>query len=440
MSDAAEELEWLRDALAALVSIGLLGPIYGTLLAVAYTAVRRSPMIDVSASHLALPAPALRLLRHALPSPAPVAGEGASMSQEAAPQAPGEAPPIAPHIPTLPAVFARQDAIDAPVMPAAQWLPWVDAAPHCMVVARTGGGKSVTASAIIAHRVAARNDAVAIIDIHYSPVVNGSPKWGGVTPAATDAPGAVVTLRALRAEYDRRMAALASGAVQEGDFSPVTILIDEVPELVAELDRIDRDVWGDTVGRFGSGARKVCMSCVLLTQSHLVQDIGLNSKMRLNFTVVALDAPTIAALAGRAHQPAAKWPACMEHDGQIHNLDRGDLPAIAQRLTSARAWVSPVRVAPNDGQEDALLSLLLGKTEPFGSEPDPVPADCDAETVGSETDQQDAPANDAANEETALTALLKAAKKAGLSRDKAVAMARDAGHRVNVGKLRWGEL
>lgn len=261
----------------------------------------------------------------------------------------------------------------------AEWLPWLDEPPHLLLAAESGGGKSVLASVVVNGRVQRRGDTVAILDPHWSPMVEADEgrlvaKWGGIKPLATSHEEIRRALIDIRAEYDDRMEQLRNGEVVEGHFPPLTIIIDEVPEVVAELKKRDgrgQDTWGDTTQVLGSGARKVNISVILLTQSPLVEDIGLNSAMRKNFCRVALKHAEIGfLLKDEANQDRRKavlaavdgqrFPAAVLRDGQAWALDRNGLLGLMPQTINARAWGQA-----DDGltdNEDGLLAELLGTT------------------------------------------------------------------------------
>lgn len=75
-----------------------------------------------------------------------------------------------------------------------EWLAWLDERPHLLLAAESGGGKSVLAGAVVARRVAARGDHVAILDPHWSPSVRVDegqlvPKWEGAGGHGKDGEG-----------------------------------------------------------------------------------------------------------------------------------------------------------------------------------------------------------------------------------------------------------
>jgi hypothetical protein len=255
---------------------------------------------------------------------------------------------------------AAQQQAPAPaviVESATEWLGWLSERPHLMLAAETGGGKSVLAGVVVAQRAAMRGDEVAILDPHWSPMVLADegrlvPKWGGVPPAAqshAEIRGALIKLRSL---YDARLEALRAGEIIEGCFPWLTVVIDEVPEVVKALKGLDPrgvDTWGATTEVLGSGARKVNINVILLTQSPLVEDIGMNSAMRKNFYRIALatdecrrliseepDKPRrdalLEALRGRP------FPAALERKGEVWVVNRtGLLDMLPERIT-APAW------------------------------------------------------------------------------------------------------
>ena len=251
------------------------------------------------------------------------------------------------------------------------WLPWLtdEMSPHLLLIGKTRSGKSTLADIILAFR-ARRGDRIAILDPHWSTQDKyGNKKWGGIAPMARTVPELKAALRALKAEYDerkRRMAVPASDPqfTPEGCFPPLTILIDEVPEVVTELaalPKADRDygIWGETVKIFGSGGAKVNISVILLSQSPNVEDIGINGKMRENFTTIALanmarpfvdryadksTKPQLYALlasATREGMKPAELPAAAEYSGECKVLSRDGILTHRAATIDAEVWSTP---------------------------------------------------------------------------------------------------
>ncbi len=301
-----------------------------------------------------------------------------------------------PSIQQLPApkVPASADTVEGQVIDAQPeliqvdaWLPWLtdEMSPHLLLIGKTRTGKSTLADIILAFR-ARRGDAIAILDPHWSTQDKyGNRKWGGIAPMARTVPELRSALRALKAEYEerkRRMALPASDPqfTPEGCFAPLTILIDEVPEVVTELAAIpkahlDHGIWGETVKIFGSGGAKVNMSVILLSQSPNVEDIGINGKMRENFVTIALanmarpfidryasksTKPQLYLLLGRATREGmlpAELPAAAEYSGECKVLSRDGI--LNHRVTTidAAVWSAPRQLAEPPATEYARASV-----------------------------------------------------------------------------------
>jgi hypothetical protein len=220
------------------------------------------------------------------------------------------------------------------------WLPKAVDAYHLMLAAETGGGKSTTAKAILAERLR-DGDEVFVIDPHFQvgnwfdlPAVGGGRNYDDVACG----------LRAVQAEMNSRYEEYNAG---KKEFRRLTVLIDEVPAIYEQL----ADKWKDFAKQLGSEARKVNISIVLLTQSPLVQDIGVNTSMQRNFRRIALDAACIRKMLSndeldkkRREELAVlmsgrEWPATMELNGQVWFLDRTGLDRIeAPSNSHLAAW------------------------------------------------------------------------------------------------------
>lgn len=188
---------------------------------------------------------------------------------------------LAPARPALLAPDARQSAAPDARQPApavdlpADWLPALLAWPHLLIAGRTGSGKSTLARALLA-AVARAGDMVAVIDPHAEANRWPVPAIG----AGRDYAAIAAALAALDAEVTNRYQALAAGRVSPA----LTVIIDEVPAVAAQVSS-----WRDWATRIGSEARKAGVRVILLSQSPLVEDLGVNSVMRRNFASVALD-------------------------------------------------------------------------------------------------------------------------------------------------------
>jgi hypothetical protein len=253
---------------------------------------------------------------------------------------------------------------------------------------------------------------VVIIDCHWSPQVESDeghlvPKWGGVDPTATTPDEARAALNALRAEYDRRLGQLTRGEVLEKKFPPIFVLIDETPELVREIAKLDRadidakrtpkglNTWDNAIVILGSGGRKVNMHGHLLTVSPNVEDIGMNGAMRRNFSRIALAHPECRKLI--AEEPdkdrkaalsdalrGTRYPAAMERDGEVWLLSRAGLLEMMPERIDAPAWVPPAtmprlvacevreRVADADGPRETPEKAGFGASPQTADSPDAI--------------------------------------------------------------------
>lgn len=261
----------------------------------------------------------------------------------------GKADAPAPDVALLPG-DTPNDA--APVVPA-EWLRWVDEAPHILLAAETGGGKSTTARKILEPRITAGED-LFIIDPHSSqwfdlPTVGGGENWPQVRAA----------LLAVYEEYQRRLDERDAYNRETGAELPVshfkrlTVLLDEANGARLALDvgkRNEVTPWARFAKALGSGARKVRISVLLLAQSANVEDLGLSGPMRENFTRVALDTATIRRMLDTEEKDVQRrkamyaalvnreYPAAMERGGRVYLLSREGVQHTSISTARHCAW------------------------------------------------------------------------------------------------------
>lgn len=239
------------------------------------------------------------------------------------------------------------------LVPDSEWLPWLGDAPHGMIAGSTGSGKSTFARLALrqALEVGARGCIVDPKgkDWYGLPVVGAGRQFEPILQA----------LDGVRAELEARYLAYGGGV---RDFDPIVVLVDEVPDIMDscrnERGSVSDARWSQFARSLGSLAREVQIRVVLLTQSPNVEDIGMNSGMRSNYTRIALR-EKIPLLINEDVDPARreqlrrlysgqKHPAAIYRDGQVHLLDtRRVVELAAQPVQGARGW-QPTLVLRND--------------------------------------------------------------------------------------------
>lgn len=148
---------------------------------------------------------------------------------------------------------------------------------HIMIVGPTGGGKTYTARYLLQGRPNAY-----VLDPHHKPgewpehcqVVGGGRNFPEIAHVIED------TARAMDTRYKDR-------ARGQTTFDPITLVTDEVPALAANLKEMMRHLM--QIAREG---RKVNIFLVLLTQSVLVKELGIegHGEIRHNFATIKLTA------------------------------------------------------------------------------------------------------------------------------------------------------
>lgn len=267
---------------------------------------------------------------------------------------------------STPLLEGPQDAVLKPI-PSNEWLLWLNEQPHILFGAATGEGKTTTAKAVLNMRIS-RGDQLFIIDPHSDdwyglPVRGGGENWPDVADA----------IFAVYQEYELRQQLRHAYLLQHGEamtvtaHQAITVLVDEAYLICLHLNTGNRknqiNYWQMLTEVLGSGARKVNISVVLLSQTTNVEDIDLSGPMRRNFARVALDAGAIKLMIVQeekepAHRQALyesligmQYPATTVIDSRVVLLDRTGLDTIADQPVDAksRLWI-PSSVPKKDSQ------------------------------------------------------------------------------------------
>lgn len=264
-------------------------------------------------------------------------------------------------------------------IPDQQWLDWIDRTPHLMIAGRTEAGKTTMAEAVIAQR-ASNGELLYVLDPHYQPG-----KWCGL-PAIGGGRGygdVMAALGLVLNEMDVRYQDFNAGKRTE-DFERLTVFIDEVPALVEwcfDGKKLRDQRWMSFAKQLGSEARKVRISVILMTQSPLVQDIQINTRMRENFTRVALGDQSIE-LIKECNEPrrselaklieGQRYTATMGYLNQVHVLDTSNVRSLAARHVAhmARPWQPPQIVAQQPARAVVSASVRPSATVSATFSPD----------------------------------------------------------------------
>jgi len=280
----------------------------------------------------------------------------------------------------------EQNLLDSPVAGANvplshnQWLPIANEQPHIMLAGSTGEGKTVTAKAILWPRLQSGKEYLFVIDPHSSNWYGLAGRGGG-----EDWDDCKVAINELFLEYKSRInerhqyLLLTGEELAEDHFDRLNVLIDEAFLIKQNLDKGKvQNPWTLLVEIMSSGARKIGISLILLTQTGNVEDLGLSGPLRKNFFRIALDPQAIKLMIAKeetAHDRkqqlyeglnGLQYPATAEINGQIHLLDRLGLLPMAQAPvgTNLRVWVPPsVRPSVSYGSVASGQAVSRGRTD-----------------------------------------------------------------------------
>lgn len=252
----------------------------------------------------------------------------------------------------IPAIEIETDQGLAPIDPDT-WLNFIDHRPHVLLASETGEGKTVTAKRILADRIA-RNEELLIIDPHSDywfdlPVFGGGENWHEVREVIY----ALYTLYRERLTFRDTYLKETGNALAANHFPRLTVLLDEAFIASKELKKSPKGVqslWELFTEVFGSGARKVAISLMLISQSANCEDLDISGPMRQNFTRLALDTRAIKLMISQEELDQERkrqlyiamqgldYPATTVIKSRVELLDRKGIDVLPAHLPVARSW------------------------------------------------------------------------------------------------------
>lgn len=223
------------------------------------------------------------------------------------------------------------------------WLDWINRQPHVILAGATGKGKTVTAKPIIAPRIAA-GEQLMIIDPHSDswfglPVIGGGENWEEIKDVFQAIFAEYKLRHQIRDEHLKR----TGQALSTTYFKRLTVVLDEAFAASMHLSSTRRgqiSAWEMFTEVLSSGARKVNMSVIMLTQTANVEDLGLSGPLRQNFTRIALDQRSIKLMIAQEEKDSERrqmiydaligmqFPATTVIDVSVELLDRTGLDRI----------------------------------------------------------------------------------------------------------------
>jgi hypothetical protein len=261
----------------------------------------------------------------------------------------------------------------APLLHAGQWAAFLnnqpDQVPHVWLFGPTGSGKTSFVCALLG----SRGGSVLVI----TPKLKTS-DWSGATVVSVDDAGSYAPIErafeALEAEKQRRITALRS----EQRLDPLTVVLDEQAELVAECKAA-----GPFVRRMGNMGREIKIRVVVLSQYDSVKAGGIEGHggARANYARVAL----AAAQPGQPREGTLTW------GDRQYLLDLSEVPVLAARAR-LRGWMLPPVAQPEQSLQPRATGVVGSAMEINGPEDlllrQPIPAESEPPSLQQQIVQQ----------------------------------------------------
>jgi hypothetical protein len=202
--------------------------------------------------------------------------------------------------------------------------------------------------------------------------------WSGATVVSVDDAGSYAPIErafeALEAEKQRRITALRS----EQRLDPLTVVLDEQAELVAECKAA-----GPFVRRMGNMGREIKIRVVVLSQYDSVKAGGIEGHggARANYARVAL----AAAQPGQPREGTLTW------GDRQYLLDLSEVPVLAARAR-LRGWMLPPVAQPEQSLQPRATGVVGSAMEINGPEDlllrQPIPAESEPPSLQQQIVQQ----------------------------------------------------